>query len=83
MAEGTCEKVWTHRRGQMPLLGRVRERGADHQCVHACGLSEGGAALAQATGSKKPLAHLGETGYFLCRLLVARNLLYGLRAPGG
>ena len=28
MAEGTQEKVWAHRRGKVPLLGRARE-GAD------------------------------------------------------
>ena len=58
--------------------------------VHACRLSEGGEALVQAMGalvqltdSKKPLAHLGETGCFLCRLPVARHILCGLRAPWG
>ena len=51
--------------------------------ARACGFTEGRAALAQATGSKKPLAHLGETGHFLCRLPVARHLLCGLRASGG
>ena len=25
MAEGTLEKVWTHRRGKVPLLGRGEE----------------------------------------------------------
>ena len=29
MVEGTQEKVWTHRRGQMPLLGRVRGVGVN------------------------------------------------------
>ena len=27
MAEGTPEKVWTHRRGKAPLLGRGQEEG--------------------------------------------------------
>ena len=27
MAEGTREKVWTHRRGKAPLLGRGEEKG--------------------------------------------------------
>ena len=52
-------------------------------CAHAHGLSEGGMALAQATGGEKPLAHLRETGRFLCRLPVARHLLCGLKALGG
>ena len=30
MAEGTQEKVKTHRRGKVPLLGRVRGGGVDH-----------------------------------------------------
>ena len=55
MAEGTWEKVWTCRRGKMPLLGKVRQGGADHhrkhpamERVHAGRRSEDGAALAQA-----------------------------------
>ena len=52
-------------------------------CTGTCGLSEGEGALVQATGGKKPLAHLGETGRFLYRLLVARHLVCGLRAAGG
>ena len=55
MVEGTWEKVWTCRRGRAPLLGRVRGEGADchrklpaPERMHACGLSEGRAALAQA-----------------------------------
>ena len=51
--------------------------------THAHRLSEGGAALEQAMCGKKPLAHLGETRHFLCRLLVTRYLLCGLRASGG
>ena len=35
---------------------------------------------AEATGGKKPLAHLGEIRCFLFRLLATRNLLCGLRA---
>ena len=30
MAEGTLEKVWTHRRGTVPLLGGVQGVGRDH-----------------------------------------------------
>ena len=87
MAEETRKKVQTHRRGKAPLLGRVR---GDHprkvpapECVHARGLSEGGEALAQAMGCKKRLDRLGDSGCFLCRLLVARYLLCGLRVSGG
>ena len=29
-AEGTREKVWTCRRGKVPLLGRARGGGTDH-----------------------------------------------------
>ena len=71
-AEGNQEKVWTHRRGKAPLLGRVRGGEADHhrkqpapECAHAHGLSEGTEVLVQATVSEKPLAHLGKTGCFL------------------
>ena len=89
-ADGTQEKVWTCRKIKVPLLGRVRRGGVDYhrkhpllEHMHACGLSDGGMALAQAMGSKNPLAHLGENGYFLCRLPVARQLLCGLKASGG
>ena len=75
---------------QGAIVGEGRGGGADHhrklpapQHVHAHGLPEGGAALAQAIGSKKPLAPLGETGHFLCRLPMDRHLLCGLRASGG
>ena len=88
MAEGTWEKVRTHRRGKVSLLGRGEEKGwttignSLHRSVRmcTCGLSEDRAALVQA---KKPLVHLRETGHFLCRLPVARHLLCGLRASGG
>ena len=91
MAEGTRQKVQTHRRGKELLLDRVRGEGQTaignslHQSMHMPEGSQraGGWALVQATGGKKPLAHLGETGRFLCRLPVARHLLCGLRAPGG
>ena len=91
MAEGTWEKVGTHRRSKAPLLGRVRGSGADcnrklpapEHAPSALGLSEGRVALVQAMGSKKPLSHLGETVHFLCRLPMARHLLCGLRASGG
>ena len=52
MSEETQEKVWTRRRGKVPLLGRARRGGADRhrkllapERVHAHGLSEGGMAL--------------------------------------
>ena len=89
MAEGTQEKVQTHRRGKAQLLGRgERERQTTignpaPERVHAHGLSEGRAALEQAKGCKKPLAYLGQIGCFLCRLPVARHLLCILRASGG
>ena len=62
MAEGTQEKVWTHRRGKAPLLRRARGGGVDHhrklpvpEQAHAYGLSE--------------------DGRLWCRLWVARSLL--------
>ena len=71
---------------QGPIVGR----GADShrkspvpECEHACRLSEGWASMAQAMGSEKPLAHLGETGHFLGRPLMARYFLCGLKASGG
>ena len=54
-----------------------------HQSMPMPGLSEGAVALVQATSCEKPLAHVGETGHILYRLLVARHLLYALRASGG
>ena len=56
--------------GQMPRKLPAPE----HALAH--GLSEDSVAR----GYKKPLAHLGETGRFLCRLTVARHLLRGLSA---
>ena len=54
---------------QGAIIEEARGGGMDHnrklpapEHVHACGLSEGGAALAQAVGGGKPLAHLEETG---------------------
>ena len=88
MAEGTREKVQTCRRGKMPLLGRRAEEGriaiGNSLCkwLHGCRL-RGQSALQRLWGSQKRLAHLGEIKHFLCRLLVARNLLCGLRASGG
>ena len=67
MAQGAQEKVQAHRRGKAPLLGRAR----------------GGGVGPHATDSENPLAHLGETGSFLCRLLLTRHLLCGVRASGG
>ena len=77
------------RRGKESLLGRVRGDEDHHrklsapEHVHACGISEGGVALVQAMGGEKSLTCIGETGYFLCMLPVARHLLCGLRASGG
>ena len=85
---GNPEEGLDPQEGKAPLLGKVRGGGADHhrklpamECAHACELSEGSAALVQATGGKKPLACLGETGCFLCRLPMARHLLM-LKASG-
>ena len=39
--------------------------------------------LVQALGGQKTLAQAQEPGSFLCRLKVAGDLLYGLRAVGG
>ena len=75
---------------QSAITGEVeRRRGGCHRKLpeperaHAHGLSVVWAALAQTIGGKKPLARLGETGCFLCKLPVARYLFYGLRALEG
>ena len=52
------------------------------ECAHAYGRSEGRAALVQAAVGEKPLARLGETGRFLCRLLVARLLVWAKSIRG-
>ena len=60
MAEGTCEKVQTHRRDKVPLLGRASGGGADchrsslHPSVHMPG------------GSQR-------VRWLWCRLLVAKS----------
>ena len=60
--EGTWEKVWTHRRGKVLLLGRERRGGVDsignppHQSTH------------MPTGSQR-------AGRLWCRLWVVKSLL--------
>ena len=78
-----------HQDRQVAIVGEgERRRGRCHRklsaplSVHACWISEGRVALAQTMGTQKPLTTLGEIGH-LCRLPVARHLLYGLRASGG
>ena len=59
VAKGTQGGGLGPRRSKAALLGRVRGGGADHHRKlpwHAFGVSEGGAALAQAMGGVKPLA---------------------------
>ena len=76
MEKRTREKFWAHRRNEVPLLGRVRGGGADlyrNLPAHAHKLSEDGAPLVQATGSKKPLAQA--TGHWA--LLVQLRLSEG------
>ena len=89
-AEGNQEKVWIHRRGKVPLLGKARGGGAGRdrklparELCMPTGSQRVGWLWHGILGSKKPLACLGETGCFLCRLVVARHLLCGLRASGG
>ena len=68
--EGTWKKVQAYRRGKVPLIGTARGGAVDHHrnSLHPnvrtrmCRLSEGGAALAQATYGKKPFACLREMG---------------------
>ena len=50
--------------------------------AHAYRLSEGRAALKQATGSWKPLANLWEMGWLWHRLRVVRSLLLIYRGLG-
>ena len=70
----------------MPLLGRGEEvvpaaiGNSLHQSEHMPAGLEGGATQQRIRGGRKPLAHLGEIRCFLCRLLVAKHLLFGLRA---
>ena len=71
IAEGTREKVQTHGRGKVPLLGRGKEEGqaiiGNSLCWSVCmptGL-EGGMAL---------LRHLWEIRHFLCRYLLCGPL---------
>ena len=86
MAEGTQEKVRTHRRGKASLSGRVEEEGRAtignslFQSVHIPTGLEGGGGSTEAVGGEKPFACLREIRRFLCRLPVARHLLCGLRA---
>ena len=53
--------------------------------AHACGLSEGRAALVQAVDSKEPLTSLQETGRLWCRLQEERShsLVYGRPGDSG
>ena len=63
--------------------GGLHRKSPAPEHAHAHRLSEGRAALVQAMGGEKPLAHLGEIGHSLCRLQVARHLLCGLKGIGG
>ena len=94
--EGECHGRGNPEEGPDPqerqgsIVGEGRRGGVDRHRKFAASerararrLSEGRAALAQATNSEKPLAHLGETGRFWCRLPVVRHLSCGLRASGG
>ena len=89
MAEGTQEKVQTHRRGKVPLLGRGEEEGQAtignslHRSMRMPTGLEGGVALWRLQAARILLACLRELRDFLCRLLVARHLLCGLKALGG
>ena len=85
MAEGTLEKVWTHRRGRAPLLGREEEEGraATGKALLQSVRMPKGLADGPLGAAKNPLAPLGEIRRFLCRIPVARHLLGGLRASGG
>ena len=88
MAEGTWEKILTHRRGKVPLSGRREEEGLTAignslnwgVCMGPWALSGWGGSGTGYRG-EKPLAHLGDTRCFLCRLSVARHLC-GIRASG-
>ena len=69
-------------------MGRVKGGGLDnignslHQSMCMPHRLRWWGGSAQAKGGEKPLACLGEIGHFLCRLLVARHLLCGLRVSG-
>ena len=74
-AEGTREKVWICRRSKRLLLRRTRGESADdHRNLPGQhGLSEGGVALAQAMGCKKPLAQATGDQALLVQATVAGN----------
>ena len=84
--QGTWKEVWDHRRSKTPLLGRVRgeEEGWTTIGISLCmlRLSEGGAPLLRLL-SERPFGQAMETGHYLCRLWVAGQFWYGLRAAGG
>ena len=82
MAEGNPEKVQTRRRGKAPTRrGRVgcHRKLPEQEHAHASGLREQDSSV-EATGGKKPFAHLGENRHFFSRLRVARHPLHVLRA---
>ena len=60
-------------------MGRLHRKLPVLEQVHA-GSLRGWGSSAEATGGEKPFAHLREIRHFLCRLVVARQLLCGLRA---
>ena len=81
--EETRERVLTCRRGKVPLLGRGEEDTGTtignslRWSVHMLKGLEGVGRSAEASGDKKPLAHLREIRHFLCRPLMARHLCVG------
>ena len=85
MVEGTQEKVGPAGEARCHCWGGERRRSGRHrklpvlEHVHAHRL-RGWGDSAKAMSGENPLAHLREIRCFLCRLLVARHLLCGLRA---
>ena len=87
MAEGTWKKVWAHRRGKAPLLGRERGGGVDchrNLLAHARLGSQRVGHLWHRLGMvRSHLLWLQETGSFSCGLWVAGNLFCRLRVAWG
>ena len=82
-AEGTWEKIWTHSRGKVPLLGRVRGGEADFhrklpvpEHVHVpVGSQRAGLLWHRLWAVRSLFLSLQETGFLWHRLQEARSLL--------
>ena len=80
---GPIEEARCHCLGGLEEEGWTARGNSLHQSMHIPEGSQRAGWLCTGYGVFKPLVPLGEIGHFLCRPLVTRHILCGLRAAGG